>query len=153
MITRRPVLPSDEEFLRSLHESVLPMGLPLPLVRLQYLAENAAYTTNYGEGGHEIIEQDGEAIGRWWLHSTDEEIRLVDIRIAPKAQRRGVGTALLRELQAGATRPIRLSVAINNPFAMQLYARLGFVRSDQAGMHIHMAWCPADAGAAASECE
>jgi ribosomal protein S18 acetylase RimI-like enzyme len=142
MITRRPVQPSDEAFLRSLHESVQPVGLPLPLAQMQYRAEKDAYMATYGECGHEIIEQDGEAIGRWWLHSTDLEIRLVDIRIAPKAQRRGVGTGLLRELQAGATRPILLSVAINNPLAMQLYGRLGFVRIDQTGMHIYMEWRP-----------
>lgn len=142
MITRRPVEPSDEAFLRSLHEAVQPVGLPAPLAQMQYRAEKAGYMASYGECGHEIIEQDGEAIGRWWVHSTDLKIRLVDIRIAPKAQRRGVGTELLRELQGGATRPILLSVAIDNQLARQLYGRLGFVQIDQTGMHIHMEWRP-----------
>lgn len=142
MITRHPVQPADEPFLASLHAATLPPGLPPPLIQMQYLAENVTYKANYADTGHEIIKENGQPIGRWWIHHTETEILLVDIRLAPAAQRRGIGTQLLRQLQAEANRPILLSVSITNPAAHQLYSRLGFTQTAQSGMHVQMEWHP-----------
>ena len=142
MLSLHPVQPSDEPFLIDLHAATLPSGLPPPLIQMQYLAENASYKATYPETGHAIIKENGQPIGRWWLHHTEAETRLVDIRLLPTAQRRGIGTQHLRQLQSQSTRPIRLSVAITNPAAHQLYTRLGFTPTAQSGMHIHMEWLP-----------
>lgn len=143
MLTFHPALPADEPFLASLHAATFPPGLPPPLIQMQYLAEKASYEATYAETGHQIIKEDGQPIGRWWLHHTPTETRLVDIRLHPAAQRRGIGTRLLRQLQAQATRPIRLSVALTNPAARELYTRLGFAQTTHSGMHIQMEWRPA----------
>lgn len=142
MLSRHPVQPEDEPFLIRLHAATLPPGLPPPLMQMQYLAQMAGYKANYPETGHEIIKENGQPIGRWWLHQTETETLLVDISLHPTAQRRGIGTQLLRQLQAESTRPIRLSVSITNPAAHQLYSRLGFTQTAQSGMHIHMEWLP-----------
>ena len=142
MITLHPVQPADEPFLISLHAGTLPPGLPPPLIQMQYLAEHTAYKANYAETGHEIIKENGQPIGRWWLHHSETGILLVDIRIHPSAQRRGIGTQLLRQLQSQSALPIRLSVSLTNPAACNLYTRLGFIQTAQSGMHIQMEWTP-----------
>jgi ribosomal protein S18 acetylase RimI-like enzyme len=73
------------------------------------------------------------------------EVQLFNLMIAPEFQNRGLGTAVLRELLAGARArhtPVRLQVMKVNP-ARGLYERLGFTVTEETPTHFRMRWRPA----------
>lgn len=77
-------------------------------------------------------------VGRYYLDITDDAWHVVDIAIVAERRGQGIGSALLRATRALAP-AVTLSVATNNPAAMRLYARLGFVDEGEAGgMHRQM---------------
>lgn len=93
-------------------------------------------------GGMEMITAGGATIG--WLHVHDnlDGIDLHQIYIVPAEQGRGIGTDILKTLQARATalgRPLRLNVLVNNP-ARRLYERLGFRIERSDPMKHYMTW-------------
>lgn len=72
-------------------------------------------------------------VSRW-----SEEIRIVDIALLPDSCNRGIGTALLRQLQAEAQasgKPLRIHVERFNP-ALPLYERLGFRQIEDKGVYL-----------------
>jgi GNAT superfamily N-acetyltransferase len=76
-------------------------------------------------------------VSRW-----SEEIRIVDIALLPDSCNRGIGTALLRELQAEAQasgKPLRIHVERFNP-ALKLYERLGFREIEDKGVYLFLEW-------------
>jgi ribosomal protein S18 acetylase RimI-like enzyme len=90
----------------------------------------------------EIIEEDGVALGYLCvLHEGDHDF-LDEIALVPSAQRRGIGTALVRAAMddaAGRDVPLRLSVLVNNP-ARRLYGRLGFRVTAVDHPRVRMEW-------------
>jgi ribosomal-protein-alanine N-acetyltransferase len=74
---------------------------------------------------------DPEVLGYAGLAAYSGEAHVLTLGVAPTEQRRGLGTALLRNLldaadRAGA-REVYLDVRADNPVAQRLYARHGFV--------------------------
>ena len=72
----------------------------------------------------------------------DDEIRIVDIALLPEYCNRGIGTTLLRGLQAEAAaagKPLRIHVERFNP-ALRLYERLGFRQVEDRGVYLFMEW-------------
>lgn len=77
-------------------------------------------------------------VGRYYLDITDDAWHVVDIAMLTAMRGRGVGSALLRATRDLAP-AVTLNVAMTNPAAMRLYARLGFVDDGEAGgMHRRM---------------
>jgi ribosomal protein S18 acetylase RimI-like enzyme len=102
-------------------------------------------------GGMRMIDVDGAVCG--WLHVYEaaDGIDLLQLYVAPERQNQGIGTAIVRGLQARAAalgRPLRLNVLINNP-ARRLYERLGFRIERSDPIKHHMAWRAAGASALA----
>lgn len=96
-----------------------------------------------------VCDADSTPLGRFYLDRSAREWRLIDILLATDARGRGIGTALVRWAQAHAVDArasgIALHVAINNPRAHALYARMGFVEGEsQDGLHIPMLWRPGE---------
>jgi ribosomal protein S18 acetylase RimI-like enzyme len=76
------------------------------------------------------------------VHAGAEGLDLHQIYVAAEHQNRGIGTAILRSLQAraaAAKRPLRLNVLVNNP-ARRLYERLGFRIERSDAVKHYMAW-------------
>lgn len=93
---------------------------------------------------HEILEQDGEAIGCLHVVRRPAELRLNRILLSPAFQGAGLGTLILRSLISEADAagvPIRLRVLRVNP-ARRLYERLGFAVSGETPTHFEMERAP-----------
>ena len=77
-----------------------------------------------------LCEEDGELVGAVGLESSETELLIARLFVAPTAFRRGVGTALVRHAlaQAGGRR-VRVGTATANAPALALYERLGFRRN------------------------
>jgi ribosomal protein S18 acetylase RimI-like enzyme len=148
-ITLRPVSSGDRDFLLQVYASTREEELRLvdwsadqkaAFVRMQFEAQDAYYREHYHPATFDVIEVDGEAVGRLYVARWEDEIRIVDIAILPEHRGRGIGTRLLEELLAegGETgKRVSVHVELNNP-ARRLYERLGFVPVGEQGLYVLM---------------
>ncbi len=153
----RPVEATDEPLLAQLfaearagefHSTGLGERELSLLLEIQRRAQESQYRAAFPQAERSIIEVDGAAVGRLVLDRGPEEMRVVDVALLAVCRGRGLGSSLLRALQAEAAasgRRLGLRVAQGNP-ARRLYARLGFreVRGDE--MYVEMAWQPGSSG-------
>jgi RimJ/RimL family protein N-acetyltransferase len=151
-ITMRPVQESDRDFLFALYAAVRAPEfalLPLPeeqkrhLLNMQFEAQQGAYRAQYPGSTYNLILHDGEPVGRLWLADLPNEIRLVDISLLPEASGSGIGSCLLRRLQAeaaAAAKPIRSSVFRFNAGSLRWHQRLGFRVVAEDEVQLSMEW-------------
>jgi ribosomal protein S18 acetylase RimI-like enzyme len=151
MIRLRPITPADTSFLARVYASSRAEELALTdwadeqkeiFCRRQFDAQTAYYAATYPEASFQIIERDGEPIGRLYVARWEKQIRIVDITLLPEFRGSGLGTKLLRELQEEA-RSVGKSLTIHverfNP-ALRLYERLGFQQIEDKGVYLLMEW-------------
>lgn len=89
----------------------------------------------------------GDAVGILSFIEEDDHLFLNEIQIDPTAQNRGLGTAILRDLQSRARqtgRFVKLHV-LRVSRAAALYQRLGFAITEQTDTHLLMQWHPQQA--------
>lgn len=111
----------------------------------QFEAQRRHYLSAYPGAEHSIILHRDVPAGRLWVWESETQIRLLDIAILPEHRNLGIGTHLIRALQDRAShtaKPLRHMVELNNPGAMRLYERLGFVPIETRGLHVHLEWLP-----------
>ena len=140
LVTRRPLAPDDEPFVRSLilatvAEELRAWAWPEPmrsnLLEMQYRVRRQGVESTFPDAEKSIVMIDGQPAGWVVVSRTSDEIHLVDIAILAEWRGAGVGTTTLRELLAESDRagkPIRLTVNVTNRAAL-LYERLGFRRT------------------------
>jgi SAM-dependent methyltransferase len=90
-----------------------------------------------------VIELYGDRVGRLRIRRTPESIELCGIQLLPEVRNRGIGAAIIRELQAesaGAGVPLDLGVEKDNPDARRLYDRLGFTKVGESGDEDKLRW-------------
>ena len=112
---------------------------------MQFEAQHRYYREQFPDADYLVVEMDGDAVGRIYLHRREDELRLIDIALLPEARNRGLGGKLLRDLlEEGQEKrlPVRIHVEVNNP-AMRLYRRLGFRPIEDRGVYQLMEWNPA----------
>lgn len=140
--TRRPAEPADDALLRELFVegrpelSLIDPGLRDQLVDLQLRAQEREYAAAYPQSSHQILVADGAAVGRLILDKTPDAVRVVDVSVLSRHQRRGIGSSVLREVIDEAERggrTVRLSVWWDNGGARRLYESLGFVAAEAIG--------------------
>lgn len=110
----------------------------------QFAAQFEHYHVHYPSCERNIIEKDGQPIGRLWIDEWRDQIRLVDIALIAEARGTGFGTALVEGVLArGAAvgKPVTIHVEGFNP-ALRLYQRLGFEHIDTNGVYYLMKWTP-----------
>jgi RimJ/RimL family protein N-acetyltransferase len=152
-ITLRAIREDDEAFLLALYASVRAPELEqVPwtgeqkalFVRQQFDAQTAFWRENYTDTSWDVIERDGEPIGRLYVARWPREIRVVDIALAPAYRGSGIGTEIFRELFAEGDRtgrPVSIHVEMFNP-ARRLYERLGFAYKEEKGVYLLMERAP-----------
>ncbi len=152
-IVLRPVTPADEPLLLSIYASTREDELKLTdwddrrkreFVQQQFQAQDQYYRANYANASYDVVVVDGKPAGRLYVARWPDEIRIMDIALIERFQRRGVGSRLLKTLQAEATaagKPLRIHVERFNP-ALGLYARLGFQMVEDRGVYLFLEWSP-----------
>ena len=105
----------------------------------------ARFDANFVLAEFRVIIAGSAAIGYISTQADTETLHLFNIMIRPPFQNRGVGSAVLRHLQAEARTlgvPLRLRVLKVNP-AYRLYQRMGFAVMGETATHFEMRWMAA----------
>jgi GNAT superfamily N-acetyltransferase len=110
----------------------------------QFELQSRHFAGAFPEADVLIVERDGVPIGRLILDRAKAVWWVVDIALMPAARGKGIGTALLRQIQDAArvtgAKSVGLHVELGNP-AHALYARLGFTEIEsESGLHAAMIW-------------
>lgn len=154
-LTLRPACPGDRDFLRVLFGDVRadevalagwPEARSEPFLDSQFALQSEHFAVHFAPGDAQIVEAAGQPIGRLYLHDSPEGRLVVDISLLQPWRGRGLGTALLRQVQiqtrrSGLTRTW-LHVEARNVGATRLYERLGFRIIDRGETHRRMEWKP-----------
>lgn len=149
-LSLRPCDDADQEFLQQLYTSTREDLLALPaepamvagLIAQQRQLQMLGYASHFPHAQHVVVTNATQPIGRLLVNLgyacvTDEGLaalpepgmHLVDIALLPEARGRGIGSAIVRALQASAGArhwPLTLNVNRSNPRARQLYLALDF---------------------------
>ena len=110
----------------------------------QFNAQRSHYQKHYPDASFDIIERQGQAIGRLYVAELAQEIRLMDIALIPAARNAGIGRKFCSKIKSRAEqlgKIVSLHVEADNP-AKRLYERLGFVDVGEVGFYTLMHWCP-----------
>ena len=155
-VSLRAIAPDDMEFLYSLYRSnrldeMARIGWgeaeQEAFLRQQFHAQHTHYHQHYLGAHFDVIEREGEPIGRLYVHRTEGQIGLMEITLRPEWRNRGIGGGLTRELLQEAAqqeKSVVLYVEPENP-AKRLYERLGFVDVAPEGpYYMRMHWLPAN---------
>jgi len=158
VIDLRPATAADDGFLFELYCQVrapefamlaLPEEQKAQVIRMQHSAQRAAYQAQFPGSNYEIVQQDGQAVGRIWVDRAERDIFLVDVALLPASCRSGIGTHLIKELQSEARatgKPIRSSVFRFNPGSLRFHEGLGFRVTHEDEVEFHLEWRPAQTG-------
>lgn len=150
----RPVAEDDRPFLVELYGSVREEELAAlewddatkrAFVEQQFSAQDAHYRRNYPGASLDVIEVDGKPAGRLYVYRGRDDVRIMDIALAPPFRGRGIGTRLLTALidEAEASgRKLSIHVELNNR-ARRLYEQLGFRPAGEHGVYVLMERSPA----------
>ena len=153
-VSLRPARPEDTPFLLQVYGSVRGGELAATdwtdsqkaqFVEMQFAAQSQYYREHYPDTSFDVIVLDGQPVGRLYVARWSDEIRIVDIALLPAYCNRGLGTTLVRALQAEAAasgKPLRIHVERFNP-ALRLYERLGFRQTEDKGVYLFLEWLAA----------
>jgi ribosomal protein S18 acetylase RimI-like enzyme len=154
-VALRPITDADLPFLLRLYATTREMELAqvdwtdeqkAGFVIQQFTAQHQYWQENYRDTSWDLVEEDGEPIGRLYVARWPDDIRIVDIALMPEHRGRGLGATLIRDLFAEADasgRKVSIHVEVFNP-AQRLYQRLGFVECARHGdVYIRMERPPA----------
>lgn len=116
----------------------------------QYRVMRQGQEAIYPEHLDLLIERLGDPVGRLIIDLGYEGWRISELQISARARRSGIGTGVIRVVQAGAARSrrcIRLSTPAFHEPARALYERLGFRLEGHDGLYCHLIWNDRDHGA------
>ena len=152
-VSLRPARPEDEAFLFQVYASTRAEEMALvdwtreqlgAFLRMQFDMQRRSYLMQSPAATYEVVVRDEVPVGRLIVERAEECIQLIDIALLPEYRGAGIGSTLIRDLQAEAARNgkvVRLHVEVSNP-ALSLYERLGFVRLNSDGLYWSMEWTP-----------
>jgi ribosomal protein S18 acetylase RimI-like enzyme len=113
------------------------------VMRMQFEAQTKTYASRFPRARFDIIELEGEPVGRIVVNRPGVMVHVVDHAIVPALRNRGLGTSIMRTLMdeaAMAGLPVRLKVADANDPSLKLYLRLGFEPIETAPFYIELEW-------------
>jgi ribosomal protein S18 acetylase RimI-like enzyme len=153
-VVLRPARPDDEAFLYELYADrrapeLAPLGWSAEqsraFVEMQFRAQQLGYGAAFGDADHWIVSAGGEPVARLLVARRPDEHRIVDVVVLGSWRGRGIGSALMVEVQADARdagAPVRLTVEAHDARLVAWYRRLGFSVVDGGGVSLGMVWSP-----------
>lgn len=109
-------------------------------LHMQFELQQRSYRLRFPGTGYQIIFLQDQPVGHLLVAQNDKELTLVDIALLPQFRNLGLGSRIIRALQAEAgSKSIWLQVTKGNP-AAHLYARLGFHVAEEKEIYFHMQW-------------
>ena len=153
-VTLRPERPDDEPLLFRLFRSWaledlehMPVDAATKenLVRFQFGGQMMTYRANFPAASFDIIERDGEPIGRLIVDPGDarEPACLVDFVLLPEQRNNRIGRAIISAVlaeQASLGRKVRVKILHHNEPSQRMCAALGFVEIGRDLPFIQMEW-------------
>jgi len=148
-VVLRPIQPEDLPFLARVYASTRWEELAqtnwteeqkAAFCQMQFQAQHFHYQKHFGGASFDVIECEGQPIGRLYVARSEKEIRIVDISLLPEHRGAGIGTRFLLALQEealGEGKALGIHVEKFNP-AMKLYERLGFKPVEDQGIYLLM---------------
>lgn len=152
-ITLRDVLPEDESFLFEAYASTRAQEMALmpwddeqrkSFLRMQFAAQDSHYRKHFPDANYSVILRENSRVGRLYVLSKKEEVRILDITILPEHRNKGIGTSLLQSLLSEAAhskKRVLIYVETFNP-SLRLFERLGFKGIAEEGINFLMEWRP-----------
>jgi len=143
-ITLRDATAEDEAFLRQVYACTRAEEMALvpwteeqreAFLRFQFDAQDSYYRSQFPEAAYQIILKDGAPVGRLYVYRNSTDMRILDITILPEHRAAGVGTSLIRDLQAEAeesNQPLNIWVENFNR-SQSLFKRMGFLIVQEEG--------------------
>jgi ribosomal protein S18 acetylase RimI-like enzyme len=110
----------------------------------QFGAQRSHYYTYFPNSAFDVIELNGEPIGRLYLDERETRVHLIDIALLPDRRNGGIGTTILKSIQdyaRGQSKGVDIFVERFNP-AKFLYDRLGFKVVREEEVYLEMDWVP-----------
>jgi ribosomal protein S18 acetylase RimI-like enzyme len=153
-IVLRPEQEQDAAFLANLFRTTAGRDLCLMpiddamkerLLRMQFASQSATYRGQFPTARFDIIERDGEPIGRMVIDAGKEAGHIVDFALMPKRRARGLGTAMLAavlERFARRGQRVRCEVLATNEPSLRMCQRVGFRPIDHVPPFVHLEWQP-----------
>lgn len=153
MARTRPAQPSDQPFLFQVYASTRQAEMAAwgwepaqqeTFLWMQFQHRTQAYRMQFPKAEYHLILDAERPIGTMILAHEQGALRLVDIALLPEARGTGIGSELMRALQAEAARTgraLHLHVNKGNP-ARRLYDRLGFTVTRETDIAYAMVWRP-----------
>jgi GNAT superfamily N-acetyltransferase len=150
-VTVRPAQAEDDELLLKLYAASRSDEMAAwgwseaqaqTFLRMQFIARQRHYKTQFPHAEHSIIMLADEAIGRMVVVRNENDIRLADIVLFAEHRSKGYGAKLVQDLldeARQANKPVQLFVERYNP-AIKFYERLGFTIVGDIGSHLSMEW-------------
>jgi len=154
-ISLRDVAPEDEAFLRAVYACTRAQEMSMvpwndeqreAFLRFQFDAQDKYYRAQYPEAGFQIIEHNGEQVGRLYVSREPEQIRVLDITVLPQHRGRGIGSSLMRDMLLEAdqnNQSVTIWIEQFNP-SRALFDRLGFKIVQEDGYNNLLEYRPAD---------
>lgn len=148
----RPATPDDDRFLRDVYcrnrraefaevgWSDEALGL---FLETQFRMRKSALAMQYADLESFVVEHQGKPVGSMLFSRGGSEVRLVDIAILPEDQGKGIGSAVITELQqlaADKRLTLVLHVDLVNPRARKLYEQMGFRVTGENSIQYRMEW-------------
>ena len=142
---RRPIVAGDEAFLRALESDRWGSAGEDPLADVQFRARQQQYCSQFPDAEDFVVLVGDEPAGRLLIASRPAAHNVVDVALLARFRGRGIGTALMREVQATAAAagvPVELTVLAGDGRLVAWYRRLGFAPAASGPLHLRMVWSP-----------
>ncbi len=152
-IKLRPVTSADAGLLLELYASTRSDEMALvpwtaeqrhAFIEMQFRAQQDHYTQFYPQATQDIVLENGRPVGQLYVDRQDQETKIIDLTVLPAERNAGIGTYLMRTLLAEAARlgkVVGIYVESFNP-SLAFFKRLGFVETEQSGIHTYLEWFP-----------
>lgn len=156
-IVLRPERAEDAGFLYALFRSSALADLELmpiddavkeALVRIQFNSQTATYRSQFPRARFDIVERNGEPIGRLVVDPGEQVGCVVDFALLPNCRSRGLGTSTLQavlEQFAALKRRVQCKVLAGNGASLRMCCRVGFVETGVVPPFLQLEWRPSDA--------